>query len=66
MRIGCSGIQTAGTAPFFVGDIAEIIVIHNDVTTATREIIEGYLAHKYGLVALLPPTHPYKIDPPLA
>lgn len=33
----------------FDGGIAEIIVVHNDITTATRQLIEGYLAWKWGI-----------------
>ena len=42
------------------GTIAEIIVIDSDPTDAERQIIEGYLAHKWGLTANLPQGHPYK------
>jgi hypothetical protein len=61
-RIGANANATAAT--FFNGDIAELILIQNDVTTATRQLVEGYLAHKYGLSASLPAGHPYKSAPP--
>ena len=47
------------------GAIAEIVIIDN-VETDTRQLIEGYLAHKWGLTANLPTDHPYKSSPPLA
>ena len=33
---------------------------------ATRQKVEGYLAHKWGLSGNLPSNHPYKIGHPLA
>ena len=38
----------------------EIIVLHSAPSTDTRQRIEGYLAHKWGLTANLPSDHPYK------
>lgn len=40
--------------------IAEIIAVQSSVPTSTREKLEGYLAHKWGLTANLPAGHPYK------
>lgn len=50
--------------PYKDGKIGEIIVLTSMPTTATREKIEGYLAHKWGLTANLPSSHPYKNSPP--
>jgi hypothetical protein len=44
--------------------MGEMIWVPSDVTQATRQIIEGYLAWKWGLVANLPALHPYKSAPP--
>jgi hypothetical protein len=46
------------------GDVAEILVIPSALSTSGREIIEGYLAWKWGLVSTLPNDHPYKAAPP--
>jgi len=46
------------------GDMAEIIFLGSVATTDTRQRIEGYLAHKWGLTADLPNDHPYKVNPP--
>jgi hypothetical protein len=46
------------------GDIAELVLIPGLPTTATRQRIEGYLAHKWGLTANLPSDHPYKTVAP--
>jgi len=43
------------------GAFAETIVVE-DVTEATRQKIEGYLAWKWGLVTQLPNGHPYRWD----
>lgn len=40
--------------------IAEIVVIHETLSTVNRQKLEGYLAHKWGLTANLPSDHPYK------
>lgn len=50
----------------YKGFIAEIIYYNNTIlTTFQRQQIEGYLAWKWGLVANLPASHPYKKWPPL-
>jgi hypothetical protein len=41
-------------------DLAEVIVLNSIATGLTREKLEGYLAHKWGLTANLPNDHPYK------
>lgn len=44
--------------------ISEIVFAQN-VTTANRQIIEGYLAWKWGLQTSLPTNHPYYTSPPV-
>lgn len=46
---------------YLQGDIAEV-VISPDATAIDK--VFGYLAHKWGLTANLPVTHPYKNTPP--
>jgi hypothetical protein len=46
----------------FGGDIGE--VIEAPYTFDNMQKLEGYLAHKWGLVAELPSDHPYKNSPP--
>lgn len=71
--------QTSNTAPLFlaigrnvslgvnrfIGDLAEVVITNEAPTTETRQIIEGYLGHKWGLEANLPAEHPYKSAPPV-
>ena len=45
------------------GKVAEV-VITEDITTNTRVLIEGYLAHKWGITSVLQTMHPYKNTPP--
>lgn len=45
-------------------DVAEIIAISSAVDTTTRQLIEGYLAWKWGLESNLPSGHPYEFGPP--
>lgn len=42
------------------GDTYEIIVLDTLASLATRQLIEGYLAWKWGTQASLPANHPYK------
>jgi len=46
------------------GAIGEMVIVE-DVTTATRQKIEGYLAWKWGTKDNLADNHPYKDIPPL-
>ena len=43
--------------------MGEIIIVH-DGTQSTVEKIEGYMAHKWGLLSDLPSSHPYKTQIP--
>ena len=61
-------IVLSGITPNFTIDdcsIGECIIINGTLSQATREKIEGYLAHKWGLAANLPGAHPYKSAPPM-
>jgi len=51
-------------ASLYRGPMYEIIVLHSVPSTDTRQRIEGYLAHKWGLTANLPAGHPYKLVVP--
>lgn len=44
--------------------IGEILVLIGAASLMTRQRLEGYIAHKWGLTANLPATHPYKVAPP--
>jgi len=50
----------------FSGDVAEIIVVPSALSTADRELYEGYLAWKWGMEANLPSGHPYESSAPVA
>lgn len=56
------GMQSAGTG--WIGAIYEAILLTTEPDTATRQRIEGYLAHVQGLSAGLPAAHPYKAAAP--
>ena len=48
------------------GSVAEVILLDN-TDNLTRQKVEGYLAHKWGLTGLLSSTHPYKsVSPKLS
>jgi hypothetical protein len=57
-------IGTCSGGPAWLGNIGEILVFNSVLTTSQRQQIEGYLAHKWGMSASLPATHPYKKFPP--
>ena len=46
------------------GYVAEFLAFNSKLSTNTRQLVEGYLAHKWGLTANLPAGHPYKVNPP--
>jgi hypothetical protein len=45
--------------------IGEVVIINGVVSTADRQKLEGYLAHKWGLATRLPTNHPYKSTAPM-
>ena len=48
----------------YAGDMTEIIVTTQTLSTADRQLVEGYLAWKWGTQASLPVDHPYRGAPP--
>ena len=54
-----SGSQAAANI-----DIAEIVFYQSALSLSNRQLIEGYLAHKWGLTSSLPNDHPYKSTAP--
>jgi len=45
---------------YYTGRMREILFYTGQLTTIQRQMIEGYLAHKWSLQASLPANHPYK------
>ena len=56
----------SSTTNTYDGVIYEVIHLTTYASTDTRQRIEGYLAHKWGLTANLPSDHPYKTTAPKA
>jgi hypothetical protein len=48
----------------WLGNIAEIIIYESTLTNDQRQIVEGYLAWKWGLNNNLPNTHPFYAQAP--
>ena len=46
------------------GSLAEVILFNTVLTTAERQVVEGYLAWKWGIQGSLPAEHPYKTIQP--
>jgi len=67
-KIGLGGYTrlSGGAYGRYNGRIAEILFFNTEPTTAEKEELEGYLAHKWGLAANLPSGHTYKSAPPTA
>lgn len=53
-----------GSSGNFGGTFAEVVFTPSTLDTSTRQKLEGYFAHKWGMVASLPSGHPYKTSPP--
>jgi hypothetical protein len=58
------GVNPQANSEFACSTICEIVFTANLTTTNTRQQLEGYLAHKWGLTANLPNDHPFKVSPP--
>jgi PKD domain len=43
--------------------MGEVVIINGVVSNGNREVLEGYLAHKWGFASTLLGTHPYKAAP---
>ncbi|MCU0793309.1 MAG: InlB B-repeat-containing protein, partial [Opitutaceae bacterium] len=69
--------RVGGAAPMYTGsgswgtttryatmDLAELILVPGALSTADRQRIEGYLAHKWSLASTLPTTHPHRASAP--
>ena len=58
------GANMSSTSDFLDGSIAEFLIIDETSSTSTRQRVEGYLAHKWGISSQLPTSHPFKNDIP--
>ena len=52
-------LSTNNASSQWLGNIAEVIVYNNCLSTANRQKVEGYLAWKWGLQGKLPAIHPW-------
>jgi len=59
-RFAIGALARTTVGGYATGTISEIIIHTTAISTDTRQRIEGYLAHKWGLTASLPNDHPYK------
>jgi hypothetical protein len=64
------GLQTLGmfspsaSTAFFDGLMGELIILASIPSPGDRQMLEGYLAHKWGIASNLPSNHPYKSAAP--
>jgi hypothetical protein len=61
LRLGGSGVTGQLR---YSGAIGEFLLVPGPVTECQRRMIEGYLAHRWGIAASLPASHPYRAAPP--
>ena len=60
------GLQANGTAgEYWNGYVGEVIVFNAYLSSSIRQLVEGYLAWKWGLQDSLPDDHLYKKFPPM-
>ncbi len=52
------------TTANYIGPLCEILFYNTNLSTTTRQFIEGYLAWKWGTQTSLPLAHPYKTAAP--
>jgi hypothetical protein len=52
-------------AQYWNGQICEVIMYNSSLNNTNRQLIEGYLAHKWGIQSGLPTGHPYKNSAPV-
>lgn len=52
-------IGSYGASGFFDGKICEVLVFNEEISISDRQLVEGYLAHKWATWPRLPTTHPY-------
>ena len=60
---GIGGANQTGGQISYMGTLCEILVFGNTLTLADQQIVEGYLAHKWGFQASMT-GHPYRTSPP--
>ena len=63
-NIGTGGLGRTGWGIDWT--TGEIIAIAGNITDTNRQVIEGYLAHKWGQDSKLPSDHPYRSEQPLS
>jgi hypothetical protein len=52
--------NSVGASAFLNGKLYEVIIYNSVVDQTTRQLVEGYLAWKWGFQSSLPSNHPYK------
>ena len=60
------GANHVANNDFLDGNIAEFIILDETSSAEKQRKVEGYLAHKWGLVGSLPSSHPYSLGHPIA
>ena len=64
LQFGYRHTDRTGSDLAFNAYVGEVLVYNTQLTTTNRQIIEGYLAWRWGLQTSLPAGHPYISGPP--
>jgi hypothetical protein len=62
-RIGWD-VATNLVSHYVDGRVGEIVAVANNVSSTTRQLIEGYMGHQWGAIGNFPSNHPYKSSAP--
>jgi hypothetical protein len=59
------GADAFSTGRWLSGSVAEVLGFSETPSTDIQQRVEGYFAHKWGLIDNLGVSHPYKTNPPI-
>lgn len=57
-------LLSANSVEYWLGDFCEFLTFSTVLSDTDRFLVEGYLAHKWGITVNLPVSHPWKNDAP--
>jgi hypothetical protein len=56
IELGCSYFSNGSRFQYFSGEVAEVLIFNQTLSTSQRLVVNNYLDLKYGLVTNVPPT----------
>ena len=64
--LATTGMNIGGPSNYFNGTISEVLIFSGNLTAGQRQIVEGYLAYKWGIQTNLPTIQPFYRSIPFA